>query len=334
MPTNHNIFDITIIGGGPVGLFAAYYASLRQVKVKVIESLSELGGQPAHLFPEKIIYDIPGQPQITGIQLTYNLILQSKQHQPTFVLDEEALSIEECLDDKGAKYFKLETNKQSHYTRTIIIAAGNGAFSPKKLNLPEATQYEGKSLHYYVPHLENFRNKTIAICGGGDSAIDWALMLEGITKQTYLIHRRPNFRAHEESIKRLMQSSIEVLTPYLPIALNGQKDKLQQLVISKNRSKELIELNVDDVIVSYGFNSSYGQMKDWGLEMERGTFAVDPHYYQTSHPGIFAIGDSCYYQGKVKLIATGFGEAPQAVNGALLYINPEANIAPIHSTQL
>lgn len=334
MQTERNIYDITIIGGGPTGLFAAYYASLREAKVKLIESLKELGGQPAHLFPEKLIHDIPGHPQISGAQLTQNLILQSKSHKPTFVVGEEAQTVEEAYEQDGSKYYILRTDKHTHFTRTIIIATGNGAFSPRQLNLSEANQYENHTLHYFVPELQKFNNKTVAICGGGDSAIDWALMLESIAKRVYLIHRRPNFRAHESSIRAVKNSSIEILTPYVPSAIEGDGKKVSRLVINKNRTEEFKELDVDEIIVSYGFTSSFGEMRHWDLNMARGAFEVDHKFFETNRPGIFAIGDSCYYEGKIKLIASGFGEAPQAVNGALLHINPDANIAPIHSTKL
>ncbi|MBG9982216.1 NAD(P)/FAD-dependent oxidoreductase [Aerococcaceae bacterium DSM 111020] len=328
------MYDITIIGGGPVGLFATYYASLRESKVKLIESLEEIGGQPAHLFAEKRIYDIPGQPGITGAQLSENLLIQAEIHHPTIITGEEAQTIEECFDELRQRYYKLTTPKQTHYTRTIIIAAGNGAFSPRRLQLPEAPLYEGKSLHYVIPSLQQFVHKTVMVCGGGDSAIDWALALETIADKVYLMHRRPQFRAHEQSIRQLEKSSVEVLTPYLPASIQGQDGQVTSMTIQKNRDTVTQVIAIDELIVSYGFISNFGSMRHWDLAMERGAFQVTPLHYETSRPGIFAIGDSCYYPGKVKLIATGFGEAPQAVNGALLAIDPDANIAPVHSTKL
>ncbi len=332
MSNKEKMYDITIIGGGPVGLFATYYASLRESKVKLIESLEEIGGQPKHLFAEKRIYDIPGQPGITGAQLSENLLIQAELHRPTIITGEEAQTIEECFDEDGQRYYQLTTQKQVHLTRTIIIAAGNGAFSPRRLQLPEAPQYEGQSLHYVIPSLQHFLHKTVMVCGGGDSAIDWALALETIADKVYLIHRRPQFRAHEQSIRQLEKSSIEILTPYLPTALHGDNGQVTGITIQKNRDTFTQNIAIDELVVSYGFISNFGSMRNWDLAMERGAFQVTPLHYETSRPGIFAIGDSCYYPGKVKLIATGFGEAPQAVNGALLSINPNANIAPVHST--
>lgn len=327
-----NVYDITIIGAGPVGLFAAFYGGLRQAKVKVIDSLEVPGGQPAHLYPEKFIYDIPAYPKITGADLITSLSDQLKRFDVDFALGEEALDVEHFGTNHDG-YFKIETNQAFHYSKTIIIAAGNGAFNPRKLKLDEASLYEKNNLHYYVRPLESYRDKVVAIAGGGDSAVDWALMLEPIAKEVYIIHRRDKFRAMEASVNRLMNSSVNILTPYVPKALAGEGSTLKRIILEKARSNETLELDVDTFIVNYGFSSSIGNIRKWNLETHHNMLTVNQKL-ETSTPGIFAIGDIAYYDGKVRIIATGFGEAPNAINNALHFINPDYITPAIHSSSL
>lgn len=328
-----DMYDITIIGGGPVGLFTAFYAGMRNARVKIIDSLENLGGQPSHLYPEKLIYDIPAFPSISGEQLGQNLTAQLERFNTTFCLGEEAVAIERFDPEIDVPYFTIETNKGIHYTRTIIVAAGNGAFQPRKLNLANAEQFEVGNLHYYVNNIERFRDRVVAICGGGDSAVDWALTLEPIAKKVYIIHRRNKFRALEHSVDLLNASSIEVMTPFVPTELIGNDHHIQTVRVNESRTEHYIDLAVDDFIVNYGFSTSIGKIKSWGLETERNAIKVNQQL-ETNIPGVYAVGDIAEYPGKVKIIATGFGEAPQAVNNALLLIDPE-NVTPaIHSTSL
>ena len=327
--TTTEIVDIAIIGGGPVGLFTAFYAGLRQASVKIIESLPQLGGQPGMLYPEKMVYDIPAYPEILAGDLVENLIKQLDRFESTQIcLEEEALQIEKHED-----YYEITTSKQKHFARTIIIACGNGAFRPRKLEVEGAENYENHQLHYFVTNLEQFRDKNIAICGGGDSAVDWALALENIAKKVSIIHRRPQFRAHEHSVKLLQNSSVEIFTPFIPERLNGDGNTLQSVTFKQARGEEEIELEVDDFIVSYGISSSIGSIKDWGLELQRNAIITNSKM-ETNLPGIFAVGDIATYEGKVQIIATGFGEAPIAVNQAMAYIHPEKRIQTIHSSSL
>lgn len=326
------LYDITIIGGGPVGLFTAFYAGLRQAKTKIIESLELLGGQPAHLYPEKLIYDIPAFPAVTGEALTQQLLAQLERFDTTICLGEEALSIQQHHTDSGEPYFEITTNRDTHYSRAIIMAAGNGAFRPRKLELPNAEQFEATNLHYFVKNVQQFAGKTIAICGGGDSAVDWALTLEPIAKKVYLIHRRPQFRALEHSVQLLRNSSVEVLTPFVPHQLIGT-ERIEQLVINESRTENYQTLVIDEFIVSYGFTSSIGAIKQWGFDTQRNTILTN-HQFATSIPGIYAVGDIAQYDGKVQIIATGFGEAPLAVNQALQFIYPDRKDQHIHSTSL
>lgn len=323
------IYDITIIGGGPAGMFTAFYAGLRQAKVKIIEALPQIGGQPGMLYAEKVIYDVPAMPAITGEDLVKNLNEQLSRFDTTICCGEEAFDLKK--NEEGI--FEIQTSKQLHYSKAVIISAGNGAFRPRKLEIDHAEQYENTNLHYFVNNIESFRDKTVAICGGGDSAVDWALTLEPIAKKVILVHRRPQFRAQEHSIQLLSNSSVEIMTPYVPVSINGDGETLQTVTLQEVRKDNTVEIEIDDFLINYGFSSSIGAMKKWGFEVKGNAIAVNSRM-ETSIPGVFAVGDVSTYEGKVKLIATGFGEAPTAVNNAIVYINPDTRIQPMHSTSL
>ncbi|MFC7393122.1 NAD(P)/FAD-dependent oxidoreductase [Scopulibacillus cellulosilyticus] len=320
------VYDITIIGGGPTGLFAAFYGGLRQMKVKIIESLPELGGQLTALYPEKYIYDVAGFPKVLARDLVKNLEEQALMFNPAVVLGESVEKVEKQED-----HFVLSTDKSSHYSKTIIITAGVGAFQPRGLGIEAAEKYEGKNLHYFVKDVQAFKDKRVLVCGGGDSAVDWALTLEPVAKEVFLTHRRDKFRAHEHSVEQLKQSTVQIKTPYQIIDVDGNDEKLTSVVLDNKEQSET--LTVDDVIVSYGFVSSLGAIKDWGLEIEKNSIIVNSKM-ETNIEGIYAAGDVCTYDGKVKLIATGFGEAPTAVNNAKTYIDPKAKTQPKHSTSM
>lgn len=324
------IYDITIIGGGPVGLFTAFYAGLRGMTVKIIESLSELGGQPAILYPEKMIYDIPAIPEISGADLTANLIKQLERFEEstTICLKEEVTSF-----SREDGIFILETTKRQHLSRSIIIACGNGAFSPRPLGIEGEAVYSDNNLFYNVRQLDQFAGQEVLICGGGDSAVDWALALEKIAKKVTIAHRRESFRAHEHSVEALKASTVEILTPFIPYELKGEGDKATSLVLQKVKSEEQTEVSFDSIIVSFGFASSNKNLKNWDLESKRTSILVSSTF-ESSMPGVYAVGDAADYLGKVDLIATGFGEAPTAVNQAIAHIYPEKDNRPVHSTSL
>ncbi|WP_020155217.1 NAD(P)/FAD-dependent oxidoreductase [Caldibacillus debilis] len=329
MKEDKQIYDITVIGGGPTGLFAAFYGGLRNATVKIIESLPQLGGQLAALYPEKYIYDVAGFPKIRAQDLVNALIEQAKMFNPTVCLEQSVQKVEKL--DNGI--FRLTTDKEIHYSKTVIITAGNGAFQPRRLELEEAKQYEGKNLHYFVTDLQYFSGKRVAVFGGGDSAVDWSLMLEPIAKKVTIIHRRDKFRAHESSVEKLKNSKVEIKTPFVPAELIGDGEKIAQIVLKHAKEETTEVLDVDEVVVNYGFISSLGPIKDWGLDIVKNSIVVNSKM-ETNIPGIYAAGDICIYEGKVKLIATGFGEAPIAVNNAKAYIDPKARVQPVHSTSL
>lgn len=326
---SEELYDITIIGAGPTGLFTAFYGGMRQAKVKIIESLPQTGGQLAALYPEKNIYDVAGFSKIKAADLVANLEKQAMFFDPAIVL-EQAIENVERLEDGS---FKLTAdNGELHYTRTIIITAGNGAFTPRRLNIGNSETFEGINLHYHVTDMNRFKDKRVALLGGGDSAVDWALMLEKIAAKVTLIHRRDQFRAHEHSVEQLKQSAVEVITPYAAGEITAT-DQINQLTIQEVKGENQILLDVDDIICNYGFISSLGPIKDWGLDIEKNSLVVNTKM-ETNIPGIYAAGDVTTYPGKVKLIAIGFGEGPTAVNNAMQYMNPKARVQPKHSSDM
>ncbi|MGG3987635.1 NAD(P)/FAD-dependent oxidoreductase [Bacillus smithii] len=329
MKEDSNMYDMTIIGGGPTGLFAAFYGGLRQASVKLIESLPQLGGQLATLYPEKYIYDVAGFPKIKARDLVEQLKEQLSLFKPTICLEQTVTDLQK-LDDGT---FRLTTDKEIHYTKSVIITAGIGAFQPRKLELEEAEQYEGNHLHYFVNDLDTFKGKNVAICGGGDSAVDWALMLEPIAKKVTIIHRRDKFRAHEHSVEQLKASTVEIKTPFVPSKILGDGRTIHGLVLNEVRGDREETIEVDELIVNYGFVSSLGPIKDWGIEITKNSIVVNSKM-ETNIPGVYAAGDVCTYEGKVNLIASGFGEAPTAVSNAKAFIDPKSRVQPMHSTSL
>ncbi|AWI13327.1 NAD(P)/FAD-dependent oxidoreductase [Caldifermentibacillus hisashii] len=329
MKEDTQVYDITIIGGGPTGLFTAFYGGMRKATVKIIESLPQLGGQLTALYPEKFIYDVAGFPKIRARELVDNLQEQIKLFEPTVCLDQSVEKLEKQEDG----IFKLTTNQEIHYTKTVIITAGNGAFQPRKLELENARDYEGKNLHYFINDMNYFQNKKVVIFGGGDSAVDWALMLEPIAEKVTIVHRRDKFRAHEHTVENMRNSNVEIKTPFVPVELIGDGENINQVKIQVVKQEETEIIDVDDVIVNYGFVSSLGPIKEWGLNIEKNSIVVNSKM-ETNIEGVYACGDICTYDGKVKLIATGFGEAPIAVSNAKKYIDPSARIQPMHSTSL
>jgi thioredoxin reductase len=323
------LVDVAIIGAGPTGLFAAYYAGLRQMSINLIDSLEILGGQLTTLYPEKYIYDVAGFPKVLAKDLAHSLVEQAMQYRPTVCLGEQVQTLDQ---DEVSRVYTLTTSKQIHRARAIIVSAGVGAFQPKTLSVPNAAAFEGRGLHYFVKELEAFRGKKVLIVGGGDSAVDWANMLAPVTSQLTLIHRRDQFRAHEDSVRRMRQTSANIRTFYELKGIEGN-GKLEAATIYDNRTKAEERLPVDAVLVNIGFSNTLGPIRHWGLDIEGSSIKVDG-MMQTSRPGVFAAGDIATYPGKLKLIATGFGEACVAVNYAKHYLDPSANIFPGHSSNM
>lgn len=321
----NELFDITIVGGGPTGLFAAFYAGMRGMKAKIIESLPQLGGQLAALYPEKYIYDVAGFPKVLAKDLVNQLIEQAFQFPITTCLGESVQRIDR--EDDGT--LVLHTDKGIHRSLTVLITVGMGAFTPKRLDIPGIDAYEGRGLYYFVPQLGAFDGKRVLIVGGGDSAVDWALALSERAQVT-LIHRRDAFRAHQHSLDRLRASNVVIKTPYEIRSVFGD-GRVEGAVIYHNKTQEEERLELDAIILSLGFHPDLSLVEKWDLELADGGIVVNSRM-ETSRPGIYAAGDIATYPGKVKLIVVGFGEAATAVNNAATYINPEAKLFPGHST--
>ncbi len=327
---NQDVFDITILGGGPVGLYAAYYAGLRHMKTKIIDSLDQLGGQLATLYPEKYIYDVAGFPKIIARDLVKNLMEQGLQYQPTVCLNETASGLSR---DEQSGFYEISTEKGRHVTRSLLICAGAGAFQPRKLPVASANVWEGRGIHYFVGKKSEFANKKLLIVGGGDSALDWAMNLHGTASHITIIHRRNQFRAHEDSVRKVQNAGTPILTFWELKEVLSTDNKLSGVVIFNNQTKEEKTLAVDAILPQLGFISSLGAIKQWPLKIEGQSIIVDAKM-QTTMPGVFAAGDVTGFEGKLKLIVTGFGEAAIAVNFAKTLLDPKAKAFPGHSSEM
>lgn len=331
-------YDVTIIGGGPTGLFAAFYAGLRGMKTEIIDALPQLGGQLTALYPEKYIYDVAGFPKVLSKDLAQNLIDQALQYNPTVHLGDKITDMriqedENPAEGKPSKYFELDTEDGStHETYSIVLTIGIGAFAPRKLNLEDAGKFEGKGVDYFVKEKSKFKNKRLLIVGGGDSAVDWGLHLHEIADSITLIHRRDRFRAHEDSVKQLFESPVTIKIPYEVKAIYGNAT-VEEVTIFNNKTKEEEKLEVDHILLNLGFVANIGKIKEWGLNIVKNDIEVTSKM-ETNVPGIYAAGDIATYPGKLKLIATGFGEAATAVNNAKTYIDPSAKAFPGHSSDM
>ena len=318
--------DVTVIGGGPCGLFAAFYAGLRGMSVRIIDSLPELGGQLTALYPEKYIYDMPGFPKVLAKDLARAMVEQVSQFHPKLVLENTA----QTLVSNGDSYTIITDKGLELETSTIIISAGPGAFQPTKIGVEREESYAGKGIHYGVRDRSIFTGKKLAIVGGGDSAFDWCMDLEDIAETITLIHRRDGFKAHEDSVAKVKASSVEMKLFYIVKELHGI-DHLTGLTLENTQTKELEHFDCNEVCVNIGFKSSLGPLKAWGLEIEMNQIKVDERF-ETNLPRVFAVGDVASYGTKLKLIATGVGEAATAVCFAKTYLDPGAKLFPGHSS--
>src|SRR5690349_20844687 len=266
-----DVKDITIVGAGPTGLFGAFYAGMRGASCCLIDNLDQVGGQLTTLYPEKYIYDVAGFPKVLAKKLSDDLVEQAMQYNPTICLGEQ---VKELMFDEAARVYTLRTSKSAHKARSIIIAAGVGSFSPKTLPLANAKQYEGHGLHYFVKTISVFEGQKVLIVGGGDSAVDWANMLSPVCSQLTLIHRRDQFRAHEDSVVKMKQTPARIKTFYELKSIGGN-GRLETATIYDNRTKEEETLEIDSVLVNIGFSNSLGPIKDWGLALEANAIKVD-----------------------------------------------------------
>lgn len=318
--------DITIIGAGPTGLYAAFYAGLRTMSVRVVDSLPEIGGQLTALYPKKSIYDVAGYPKVVAEDLVKNLASQAAQYKPEILTNTR---ITEVVSDDEKIILKSEDGR-SFLTKTVLIAAGVGAFMPRKLPQEDAIKWENKGLYYFVSDPSVFYGKKILVVGGGDSAMDWAMALAEHAELT-LIHRRDKFTAHEDSVEKVKNMPVRIKTFYELKSMDGEDGVVRKAVIYNNQTKQEEELEVDAVLCNLGFTTNLGPIKNWGVEIVNNAVKVDVNM-STSAKGIYAAGDIVWHPAKLKLIATGFAEAAIAVNNAKTFIDPESNFFPGHSS--
>lgn len=320
--------DLVIIGGGPAGLFAAFYAGLRNMQTVLIDALPELGGQLAVLYPEKYIYDVPGFPKILARDLVKQLVQQATQFSPRIQLEEQVTN----LVPTGERAITVSTTRGEYATKAVLIAAGVGAFAPNKLDAPGVARLEGKGIFYFVKSKAEFAGKRLLIVGGGDSAVDWALNLQDTCSEITLIHRRDQFRAHEGSIRDMYASATKVKTFYELIEVHGT-DTVEAVTIRNNQTQEIEKLPMDAVLLTLGFKADLGPIKDWGLQLEKRSLRVNASQ-ATTMPGVYAAGDIAAAEIKLDLIAVGFGQAAIAVNAIKAYIDPKARLFPGHSSEM
>ena len=323
--------DAVIIGAGPVGLFQVFELGLLEIKTHVIDSLPEVGGQCIELYPDKPIYDIPAIPVCTGRELVRNLLKQIEPFAPQFHLNQEVSTLEKQADGR----FLIRTSQDRYFlSKSIFVAAGVGAFQPRTLNLEGIEAFVDKQVFYRVRNPEQFVGKRMVICGGGDSALDWALHFADQAASVTLIHRRDEFKAAPQSVAKMralcadgkMQLIIGQIT-----GLESSNDKLTEIVVT-NIDGEVQNLALDALLLFYGLSPKLGPIADWGLDIDRKQIAVDTACFQTSTPGIYAVGDINIYPGKKKLILSGFHEAALAAFAAAAYLAPEKQIQLQYTT--
>jgi len=324
--------DAVIIGAGPVGLFQVFELGLLEIKAHVIDSLPVVGGQCVELYPDKPIYDIPAVPVCTGQELTDNLLKQIEPFEPTFHLNQEVTVVEKREDGR----FNVETSIGTRFiTKTIFIAAGVGSFQPRTIKVDGIEQFEGKQVFYRVKDPSRFHGKNLVICGGGDSALDWALNFVGKAESVILLHRREDFRAVPASVAKMKELCDQFEMQFVVGQVTGYESTDEQLTEIKVTGADGVtrRLPLDHLLVFFGLSPKLGPIAEWGLDIERKQLkVVDTEKFETNVPGIFAVGDINTYPGKKKLILSGFHEAALAAFGAAPYIFPEKKIHMQYTT--
>ena len=315
--------DVLVIGAGPTGLFAVHQLGIIGLKAEIVDNLDKIGGQCIELYPDKPIYDIPAIPECTGEELTNNLIEQLKPFKPNIHLNER---VEEVKKDKN--FWIIKTNKGKEFQAyNIIIAGGVGSFEPRKFSAKGSEKFEGKELFYSVKNKVIFKNKTVCIFGGGDSALDWAIELSN-TSKVILVHRRDDFRGAQVSIDKVKQlekeGKIQLFTKYQLNSVDGE-NKLEKISI-KHDDGNLKDIKTDYVLGFFGLIMKLGPIANWGLNIDKKTIPVNTENFETNEKGIFAIGDLCSYPGKLKIILSGFHEGALAARGCFKLARPDETL--------
>lgn len=319
-----DLFDVTIIGGGPAGLYSAFYSGLREMKTKLIEYQPKLGGK-INVYPEKMIWDVGGVPPIPGEKLMCQLVKQGLTFDPAVVLNEKIESI--SRNEEGIFLLRASSG-QIHYTKTVIIAVGSGILLPKKIEMENADRFEVANIHYTITSLMTFKDKTVIISGGGNTAIDWANELESIAKKVYITYRKEHLSGHETQVTQLLNSSVKCLpkTRITKLLASDNHERIKKVELTDQETGELTYIDIDDVIINHGFEQDTTLLKNSELHIDM----VDDFYIagnsnsETSIEGIYAAGDILMFDGKLHLIAGCFQDAANAVNKAKQYIQPTA----------
>jgi len=322
---NHNeLFDMTVIGGGPAGLFSAFYSGLREMKTKIIEFQPFLGGK-VHVYPEKMIWDIGGMTPIPGAKLIDQLVQQGLTFDPEVVLNEK---IEKIMKNEEGLFELHATSGRIHYSKTVIVAVGGGIINPQKLEIEGAERYEVTNLHYTVKSLKQFKDRTVIISGGGHTAIDWANELEPIARKVYLTYRKDALNGHEAQVTQLMNSSVECLfyTTITRLIANEGHEAVERVELTNHTTGEVTELSIDEVVINHGYDREAQLIKNSDLQIETAEdfYIVGSPSGESSVSGLYAAGDILQHEGKLHLIAGAFQDAANAVNKAKQHIEPEA----------
>jgi thioredoxin reductase len=328
--TRQHEVDLVLVGAGPVGLYGAYYAGVRGLRVALVDSLPEPGGQVTAMYPEKPIYDIAGFPSVRGRELVDNLVAQAGRYDPLYLLGQQAQTLERAPHGDRPERFRLST---SHGTvvdcGAVVVTGGIGTFTPRPL--PAGEDFLGRGLSYFVPSLADFADTDVVVVGGGDSACDWVLALQPIARSVTLVHRRKAFRAHAATVEAVRACGADVVTDaqVTRIEGNGQVERVEVSVKGEDAPKLV---PAQRVVAALGFLADLGPMRGWGFDLHDNRHLVVDSTMSTAVPGIYAAGDIAEYPGKVRLIAVGFGEVATAVNNAAVHLDPEASLFPGHST--
>jgi thioredoxin reductase (NADPH) len=330
-PTGREVrVDLLVVGAGPAGLYAAYYAGFRGLRTALVDSLAEPGGQVTALYPEKMIYDVAGFPGIKGRDLVANLVAQAERFDPVYVLGEraETLTNEAGSRARAGDRLVVTTDKGTRIScGAVVITGGIGTFTPRPL--PGGAQWEGRGLTYVVKALAAHSGQDVVIVGGGDSAVDWSLALEDIAASVTLVHRRKHFRAHAASVADMERGRTVVVTDAQVDSLEG--DDVLHTVHVRTKDGTVTPYKAQAVIAALGFTADIGPLETWGIEIVDRKVLVDTAM-RTNMPGVYSAGDITEYAGKVRLIAVGFGEAATAVNNAATYLDPDQPLFPGHSS--
>jgi len=329
------IRDVTIIGAGPVGMCTAFWAGMREATSRIIDSLPELGGQLTTLYPEKWVFDVPGHPRVLAKDLVELLRQQAlEQFDVPVHLNTTADTI--SWEGEGEdRVVVLHTDRGELRSRTVIVAGGHGAFEPKKLPGYDLTPWEGRGAHYIVGEKSVFEGKRVLIVGGGDSACDWVINLLDTASEVRLVHRREGFRAHELTVGQVLEAAdrgdVMLHVPFQIKEVQGDGSIERVVLFNSEDEEHELEIEVDAILLQLGFKTALGPLKDWGFEIEKGAIVVD-QVMGTSLERVWACGDITTFEGKLKLIATGFAESAIAVAQAVHEIRPDTKIQPKYST--